>query len=55
MKARLSGDYLVAEGLDDHVFGAAVQLEYDASQVFEEVWLAYHFCFYTARCWPTYH
>ena len=55
MRATLSGDYLVAEGLDDHVFGAEVQMEYDDLQVFEEVWQAYHFCFYTANCWPTCH
>ena len=55
MKAQLSGDYLVAEGLDDYVFGAAVQMEYDDSVVWGEVWHAWHFCFYTETPCPTIH
>jgi len=53
-KAKLSGDYLIAEGLDDYVFGAEVQMECDADLVFLEVIRAHSFCFYTAD-WPTYH
>ena len=52
---RLSGDYLIAEGLDDYVFGAAVQMECDDDLVFREVWQAWHYCFYTANVWPTVH
>ena len=43
MKATLSGDYLVAEGLDDYVFGAAVQMECDGDLVWQECWQAWHF------------
>lgn len=55
MRATLTGGYLVAEGLDDYVFGAAVQMECDDDLVWSELWQAWHFCFYTARVWPTVH
>ena len=47
MKARLSGDYLVAEGLDDYALGEAILSEYDADNEWRLLWQAWHFCFYT--------